>query len=370
MDQTHNTLNQASIASRSIDEEQYASALGELRAVLARFRSFNADSDIQADKRDVLAWFQPVFSTPNLPQLTADAFVPFLDFKKNKHWYGLQRLSGKLTRDMEALREGLAILLDENQPVGERLDRAVDHVYGLGKGVATPILMVSYPDKYGVWNSVSEAGLRALRIWPDFGHGVSLGAQYVVINDLLNHLAPDLDIDLWTLDALWHQLRLDSGEGPVELPDKQVEETSRYSPAAEMRFGLERHLHDFLWDNWNNTELGQDWVRYGQPGDDYPGYEFQTDVGRIDLLAHHRRDKRWLVIELKRGQTGDQTMGQVLRYMGWVQHHLAQPGDNVEGLIVAQQPDAALLYSLKVQANVALKLYEVEFRLKPASLSV
>ncbi len=133
------------------------------------------------------------------------------------------------------------------------------------------------------------------------------------------------------------------------------------------RFGLERHLQDFLRDNWEQTELGKEWALYGEPGDDYPGYEYQTDVGRIDLLARHKIDPRWLVIELKRGQTSDQTVGQVLRYMGWVNHHLAEPGDTVEGLIVARELTGSL-YALEMQPAVAPNLYEVEFRLTPSSL--
>jgi len=38
---------------------------------------------------------------------------------------------------------------------------------------------------------------------------------------------------------------------------------------------------------------------------------------------------RWLVVEHKRNQTSDQTVGQLLRYIGWVKRHLAEDGDVV-----------------------------------------
>lgn len=74
----------------------------------------------------------------------------------------------------------------------------------------------------------------------------------------------------------------------------------------------------------------------------------------------------WPCVELKRNQTSDVTIGQVMRYMGWVSRHVASPGDKVQGLIIARQPDQQLLYALDVIPNIDLKLYEVEFRLRDA----
>ena len=56
------------------------------------------------------------------------------------------------------------MLLDEGRPLAERYDEATRTVRGLGQAVATPILHVVYPARYGVWNSKSEAGLGALGI--------------------------------------------------------------------------------------------------------------------------------------------------------------------------------------------------------------
>jgi len=74
------------------------------------------------------------------------------------------------------------------------------------------------------------------------------------------------------------------------------------------------------------------------------------------------------VIELKRNQTSDDTVGQVLRYMGWVQHKLASPGERVEGLIIARSPDLKLHYALSQVADVRVRTYRVEFSLhEPAT---
>jgi RecB family endonuclease NucS len=90
-------------------------------------------------------------------------------------------------------------------------------------------------------------------------------------------------------------------------------------------------------------------------------------VGRIVLLAKHKKEGRWLVIELKLGQSIDQTIGQLSRYIGWVKQHLSGKDELVQGMIISRQVDSALQYAVQAVPNVDLQLYEVQFRLKPAS---
>ena len=70
------------------------------------------------------------------------------------------------------------------------------------------------------------------------------------------------------------------------------------------------------------------------------------------------------MLELKREQSSDSTVGQVLRYMGFVREHVAAKGDAVEGVIIARVGDDKIRYALDMIPNVNLMLYEVEFRLK------
>jgi RecB family endonuclease NucS len=128
---------------------------------------------------------------------------------------------------------------------------------------------------------------------------------------------------------------------------------------------LERHLHDFLSDNWKDTSLGRDWDLHTEDGE-VVGYEYPTPVGRIDLLAKHKRENRWLVVELKRDQSSDTTVGQALRYMGYVREKIAAKGDTVEGMIIAHAGDERIRYALEITPSLSLMLYEVDFRLKPA----
>ena len=99
--------------------------------------------------------------------------------------------------------------------------------------------------------------------------------------------------------------------------DGQSLQTDFVTPAEQV-FVLEKYLQEFMFSNWDCLELGQEWALYAPDGDAETGVEFPTDIGRIDLLAKHRTEARWLVVELKRNQTSDDTVGQILRYRaGW-----------------------------------------------------
>ena len=88
------------------------------------------------------------------------------------------------------------------------------------------------------------------------------------------------------------------------------------------------------------------------------------EIGRIDPLAKHKDKPKWLVIELKRNQASDDTMGQVNRYMGWVKSNLAQEGEEVYGLIIARDMPERLKYALLVNSSIKFMEYEIDFQLK------
>jgi hypothetical protein len=345
------------------DTETYADAVAYLRRALDYMEADQSIWKYLKSRDAVLDRFKPTFSPENLPQLRQDEFHAFLLLENNKHWSGLHRHSPKMCADMDLLRSALTILLDESQPVEHRLDQATTRVTGMGKAVATAILLITHPDRYGVWNSTSEGGLKALDLWPRFERGASLGSRYVKINQTLNQLAHDLQTDLWALDmAWWH---IDGVPGDDALVQSDVESIA-VGVASETRgFPLEKHLQDFLWSNWGDTSLGQEWELYHEPGDPDLGYEYPCGIGRIDILARHKTKPDWLVVELKRGQTSDATVGQVLRYMGWIKKHLAEADEKVYGIIIAHEADDGLRYALSNLRNVDLQRYEVKFQLYP-----
>jgi RecB family endonuclease NucS len=76
------------------------------------------------------------------------------------------------------------------------------------------------------------------------------------------------------------------------------------------------------------------------------GRQFSTHIGPIDILCIDKKTKEYVVCELKRGQSSDETVGQLLRYMGWVYTYLSKANNKVSGIIVSSQPDIKVEYSL------------------------
>jgi len=150
--------------------------------------------------------------------------------------------------------------------------------------------------------------------------------------------------------------RLISGNRPPTLisTDQTVED-----PAF---FALEKHLEDFLVQNWKQTELGKNYDIYEEDGE-LVGQQYQSDTGPIDILAISKDKKELLVVELKKGRVSDSVVGQVQRYMGYVQEELAEEGQKVKGVIIALEDDLRIKRALAVTTNIEFYKYQVSFKL-------
>ena len=126
-------------------------------------------------------------------------------------------------------------------------------------------------------------------------------------------------------------------------------------------FYLEKQLEDFLIANWANTELGEKYDLIIEDGE-LLSQQYRTDIGPIDILVRDKQTGSHVVIELKKGQTSDDTVGQIARYMGWVQDKLNDP--DVKGIIIAHGYDRKLEYALKLINRVEVYVYELDFRLR------
>ena len=126
-------------------------------------------------------------------------------------------------------------------------------------------------------------------------------------------------------------------------------------------FYLEKQLEDFIIDNWEKTELGNKYNLIIEEGE-LVSRQFKTDIGLIDILAKDKKTKSHVVIELKKNQTSDNTIGQLSRYMGWIKKH--KRDDKVKGIIIAGEFDKKLEYAIEVVPNIEVLLYKVDFKLK------
>lgn len=153
------------------------------------------------------------------------------------------------------------------------------------------------------------------------------------------------------------ELLVDAHERKIVALDETIEDPST--------FALEKHLEDFLVQNWSMTDLGSNYDIYEEEGE-IVGQQYPTDTGPIDILAVSKDKKTLLVVELKKGRASDVVVGQIQRYMGYVKEELAEEGQSVKGIIIALEDDLRIRRSLAVAQNIEYYRYQVSFKLVKA----
>lgn len=142
-------------------------------------------------------------------------------------------------------------------------------------------------------------------------------------------------------------------EGVKPPPDEDEEDEE--TDTAQVTFGLERDLEEYISRNLDQIEDGLKLYSDGKNS----GQQYPTDVGRIDLLALDKSES-YVVIELKAGKAIDHVLGQILGYMSHVRKKLAN-GKEVRGIIVADDFDERLKYAAEEIPKLKLKKYLVKF---------
>lgn len=235
-------------------------------------------------KEEVLGRYKPIFQPENIGELAEDDFLSFLNLTNNHHWSGLSRQKQKLKGNIVVIRDTLAELFDEKKPISTRFDRTIARIGGIGKALATALLLVAYPEKYGVWNETSEKCLKKFNLWPKFRRGVTNGEKYVLINEILNNLAKELKVDLWTLDAFfWGTIQENKSqvEPPVNGPKK-----SNIKVWVEKRQPKKQLYKDDLVYGFGKALLSP---RKGKKGRNI--YRFMRDVQPGDIVLHLSDDE-------------------------------------------------------------------------------
>lgn len=158
---------------------------------------------------EVCEYWSVIFSPRGIATLTKQDMTGFLSYAQNKRWREISKEN--VTSDMDRLRAALARLIDDSLPISERLDslepgRGPFAVQFLGKAKLTPILLVTHPREFGVWNDYSERALRGMGLFPEFEDRSHLDDQYVAVNRVLLDLAEKYQVSLWWLDVILERL--------------------------------------------------------------------------------------------------------------------------------------------------------------------
>lgn len=152
-----------------------------------------------------------------------------------------------------------------------------------------------------------------------------------------------------------------AGDG-IESSEESTHGEHERLVCDDFMFYMEKQLEDFLIENWDKTELGQKYDLITND-DGLVSQQYKTDIGVIDILAKDKKDGKYVIIELKKNQTSDDTIGQIARYMGWIEAHLSD-GDETKGIIIAGKYDKKLKYAMRKIKGIEVYLYKVDFHLK------
>ena len=159
-----------------------------------------------------------------------------------------------------------------------------------------------------------------------------------------------------------HHDEIEKLMGGFTLPTVISTDETVEDPAA---FVMEKHLEDFLVQNWVQTELGKEYDIYEEEGE-CVGQQYQTDTGPLDILAISKDKTQLLVVELKKGRASDVVVGQILRYMGYVKEELAEKEQSVKGVIIALEDDQRIRRALAVVPTIDFYRYQINFKLVKA----
>jgi hypothetical protein len=170
--------------------------------------------------------------------------------------------------------------------------------------------------------------------------------------DLFFKLGPD-QYRLWNPDTdgppLHRNIASPKTPGEIEPPEDD----------AGSEFAYERDLQNYLARNLHRIEPG---LRLYEE-EEISGIQFSAGGRYIDILAVDGQGS-YVVIELKVSRGYDRVVGQLLRYMAWVEQNM-ETSKPVRGIIVANEITDDLKLAASRISNVRLIEYEIEFRLRP-----
>jgi len=124
-------------------------------------------------------------------------------------------------------------------------------------------------------------------------------------------------------------------------------------------FAYESDLRDFLAKNLTLIETG---LRlYQEEG--ISGVEFPVGGRFIDILAIDKHNN-YVVIELKVSKGYDRVIGQLLRYMAWIETNQAESTQKVRGIIIAREISDDLHLAASKIPDVELFEYDLSVSLR------
>jgi len=237
------------------------------------------------------------------------------------------------------------------------------HTAGVGKALASAFLMDFNPRKYCIWNNKTEMGFSVLG-WPlPYESSDDPGTKYVKmlekLKELRDNIGKGLNFDFDQVDNFLHWIAAE--EEGKNIVKNIVGETALSETGIVLEAPEEKFVQKLVERNFESIFAPLNLKLYdGDP--DQLGALFNTPAGIIDFLAVNKSTGDFVVIELKVSRVSDSTIGQILRYMGYVKKNLARD-KNVKGIILAEEIDDKAKYALDMIPEVEFKKYKLNIQL-------
>jgi endonuclease len=142
-----------------------------------------------------------------------------------------------------------------------------------------------------------------------------------------------------------------NGKPPVDFGKKDPDDEN-------YEFAYEKDLQNFLAKNLQLIEPGLKLFEE----EDINGIEFPAGNRFIDILAIDKNND-FVVIELKVSKGYDRVVGQILRYIGWVEQKMASDGQKVRGIIICKEISEDLTLACSKIKEIELFEYELSVKL-------
>lgn len=141
--------------------------------------------------------------------------------------------------------------------------------------------------------------------------------------------------------------------------DNNLDDDKMREEECASEFAYERDLRSFISKHLSIIEEG---LRlYEDEG--INGIEFPAGGRFIDILAIDKNNN-YVVVELKVSRGYDRVVGQLLRYMAWVERHQADSGQSVRGIIIAKEITDDLMLATSRVKDIDLFEYELSVSLR------
>lgn len=126
--------------------------------------------------------------------------------------------------------------------------------------------------------------------------------------------------------SFWNRNLIEINEDEYNLILKQPEVPPNIFPDEET-------LKDYIYHNWDEMDFGESLTIFNDGERD--GREYPAGIGgSIDFLCLDKNND-FVVLEFKsENKTSDETIGQISRYVGWVEGNLAKETQKVRGIII------------------------------------